>query len=207
MVREPPNPFSPQTEMLAAGQPLFRVYSNRVPSPVSFNPGFGSGGRFHFFGDPLIPVLYAAETQIAAVCETILHEVPKKGGYVEHEDYRTSVMAEIQPASELRLASFLGTGLRTLGIGAVNLTDTTSSHYPRTVKWAEAAHAAGFDGVAWMSGRENSSKAYMFFGDRVSESDLEVSPGGVSRIFASGKDFDWLVDHCAVMKIDVMPPV
>lgn len=207
MVREPPTPFKPQTEALAAGQQLFRVYSNRVPSPVSFNPGFGNGGRFHFFGDPYIPVLYAAETQIAAVCETILHEVPKVGGVVEYEDYRTSVMAEIEPVRELKLASFLGTGLRTLGIGAINLTDTTSYHYPRTVAWAEAAHAAGFDGVAWMSGRENSSKAYMFFGDRVSENDLEVRPAGVSRIFSSGADFDWLVDQCAVMNINVMPPI
>lgn len=206
LVSEPSDPFEPLELVLSAGTPLYRVFSNAVPTPLTFNDRHGYGGRFHFFGDPTVPVLYAAESQVAAVCESILHEVAKKDGVVFPKDYLDKVLAGIVPSRDLRLASFLGPGLRRLGIEARNLTATTSRHYDRTVRWAEAAHATGFEGVAYMSHRENSSRAYVFFGDKVSEDDLEIQPG-VSRIFASGADFDWLVDQCAVMNIDIEPPV
>jgi hypothetical protein len=76
-------------------------------------------------------------------------------------------------------------------------------NYPQTRIWARAAHTAGYDGIGWMSRRDNSARAYMLFGDRVQESDLEVVPGS-GLVFASGDGFNWLVNTCAPLKVDVL---
>lgn len=167
-----------------------------------FNPGWGARSRFAFFGDPVIPVLYAAQTQEAAVCETLLHSVPQRGGILRPGTYSDKVMNRLQVKRELNLASFMGRGLRALRVEARDLTDTRASRYGETVKWAEAAHAAGYDGAVWMSRRCNSDRAYIFFGDRVSETDLEID-SGFSRAFAFERDLDWLTDFCTPLHVEV----
>ncbi|AEF41965.1 RES family NAD+ phosphorylase [Hoyosella subflava] len=204
-VPEPPHQFTAQAVDLEPGTVLYRVYTNRRPSPVEFNPGRGPGGRFSFFGTPAVPVLYAAATEVAAVCETLLHSIPVTGGALLPEQYLDKVAARIRVQRPLRLASFLGTGLRALRIEASQLTDTPASEYPRTRRWAEIAHQAGFDGVAWMSKRCNSDRAYVLFGDRICPDDLAIDTG-YARVFAAGTDLDWLIDLCSGMHIDVHAP-
>ncbi|WP_378144470.1 RES family NAD+ phosphorylase [Cnuibacter sp. UC19_7] len=189
--------------MIASGTALYRVHRNTREGTV-FNPGVGSRTRFAFFGDPPVPSLYAADTEIAALAETLLHDIPVTGGLLPLDSYAPYVLSLIRPRRPLRLASFLGTGLRRLRVGASDLTTTEASEYPRTVRWAEAAHAAGFDGVAYMSRQMNTSRAVALFGDRVTSSDLEVDPG-YGRAFAipsGGRD--WLIDVCAPMHVDVL---
>ncbi|WP_024793260.1 RES family NAD+ phosphorylase [Tomitella biformata] len=202
----PPEPFNPHTVTLPAGSQLVRVFNNAPGRTAAiFNPGLGPGGRFSFFGSPPVPVLYAAQTQEAAICETLLHDVPVTGGVLFPEDYENKVAARLSTTRDLRLASFLGTGLRALRIEAAQLADTTASEYPRTVGWAEAAHRCGLDGVAWMSKRCNSDRAYVLFGDRLTSTDLEIDPT-YGRIFATGADLDWLIDFCAGLHVDVLAP-
>jgi RES domain len=201
---EPPSPFKPQEIRLAAGTRIHRVYDNRFEA-TQFNPGPKGGGRFHFFGNPQVPVLYTAETQEAAVAETLLRNIPVTGGLLAYGDYKSKVMASLTIRREIRLASFLGTGLRALRVEARQLTDTAGESYPKTRKWAEAAHRAGYEGLAWMSRRNNSDRAYVFFGDRVESNDLDVVPES-GKIFALGPGQDWLIDLCGPMHIDVMPP-
>jgi hypothetical protein len=200
---DPPNPFRPREITLAAGTRMHRVYDNRYAT-LEFNPGPKGAGRFHFFGEPTVPVLYAAETEEAAVAETLLRNIPVAGGLLAYGDYKSKVMAAFTSRREIRLASFLGSGLRTLRVEARQLTDTPGESYPQTRKWAEAAHGAGYEGIAWMSRRNNSDRAYMFFGDRLTSGDFEVVPGS-GRIFALGPGQDWLIDLCSPMHIDVMP--
>ncbi|MDQ0664534.1 hypothetical protein QFZ35_003032 [Arthrobacter ulcerisalmonis] len=85
------------------------------------------------------------------------------------------------------------------------MTGTMASQYKRTVRWAEAAHDAYFDGLAWMSNRRNTDLAYVFFCDRVCAGDLMASPG-TGKIFAAGAGFDWLVDYLASLKLEVLIP-
>lgn len=198
----PPTPFTPQTFVLHAGSTLSRVHTN-VRGPQAFNPGPRGGARFSFFGEPPVPVLYAAETDEAAVAETLLREVPVAGGQLTPDDYKRTVLSRVTTGRDLRLAAFFGMGLRTLGVIATQLTDTPATNYPQTRKWAEAAHTAGFDGVAWMSKRNNSDQAYMLFGDRVQGRDLTVE-SGTARIFAVGAGRDWLADLCAPLHIEVL---
>ncbi|WP_179577397.1 RES domain-containing protein [Leifsonia psychrotolerans] len=58
------------------GHELYRVHS-RQRAGNAFNPGSGKPTRFAFFGDPTVPVLYAADTEAAAVCESLLHDLPR----------------------------------------------------------------------------------------------------------------------------------
>lgn len=201
VIPAPPSPFRPQTLSLASGTGLYRVLSNRHRAD-EFNPGFGSPTRFAFFGDPTVPVLYCAQTPEAAVCETLLHDVPVEGGHLRPRAYRDKLAVRLTPARELRLASFLGTGLRALKTEASQLTDTDPREYPSTVKWAEATHRAGFDGIAWMSKRCNSDQAYVLFGDRVIDC-LIIDPS-YGRVFAAGKDLDWLINFCAPLHVEVL---
>ena len=198
----PPSPFTAGTDTLAAGTTLCRVHSNRRTAN-QFNPGFGAPTRFAFFGTPTVPILYAAATEDAAICETLLHDVPFAGGDLRPRSYETTVASTIAPTRPLRLAALLGTGLRQLGVAASEVTETEADRYPDTVKWAETAHGAGFDGLVYMSRRCNSDRVYALFGDRVTEADLEVQ-ADYGRVFTLGADRDWLIDFCAPLRVNVL---
>ena len=201
---DPPVPFEPLVIEMPAGTVMRRLHENRFRTS-EFNPGPKGAGRFHFFGTPHIPVLYTAASEEAAVAETLLRNIPMTGGHIPHGDYENKVMAALEIQRPVRLASFLGTDLRALRVGPEQLTTTPGANYPQTRKWAQAAHAAGFDGIAWMSRQDNSDRAYMFFGDRVLETDFGVVPGS-GRLFALGSDLDWLIDFCTPLHIEVLPP-
>ena len=200
---DPPVPFEARTIEMRRMTGMYRLHDNQFRT-TEFNPGPKGPGRFHFFGTPHVPVLYTAATAAAAVAETLLRNIPATGGHISYGDYRSKVMAALEIKKDVRLASFLGTDLRALRVSPDQLTTTPGENYPQTRKWAEAAHDAGFDGIAWMSRQDNSDRAYMFFGDRVTENDFEVVPGS-GRIFAVGPDRDWLTDFCAPMHIEVLP--
>lgn len=73
----PRGDFNPLSVTLKAGQRLYRVSSNESGRlGNAFNPGTGkqSPTRFAFFGNPAVPVLYAAAGEYAAVSESILHD-------------------------------------------------------------------------------------------------------------------------------------
>ncbi|KRF07074.1 hypothetical protein ASH00_16140 [Arthrobacter sp. Soil782] len=203
MVTGPKGAFEPLSFTLTAGEQLYRVFSNRSGRPANaFNPGAGRRTRFAFFGDPKVPVLYAAQTEEAAVCETLLHDVPIDGGMLNHDDYGDKVMARLIAGRDLNLASFMGTGLRALKVEETDVTATPASSYGETVAWAEAAHAAGFDGIVWMSHRCNTDRAFVFFGDRVTDADLEIDIR-FARVFELDPDRAWLSDFCAPLHVDV----
>lgn len=112
----PPDPFAPGTTVIEAGATLYGVYTNLF-RPTECKPRFGEGGRFHFFGDPPVPVLHLADSREAALAERLLRNIP-----VEHPEplrrsaYRNEVLAGLAPARPLRPAQFFGLGLRQLGI-------------------------------------------------------------------------------------------
>lgn len=163
-VPQPPEPFHPEVEILEAGTLLLRVGS-ATRSIAAFNPGHGSPSRFAFFGEPPVPVLYAAQTERAAVAETLLHDVPLTGGTLSWDAYARVVMGRLRLVRPLRSASLRGLGLHRLGVEAREVTDTPPATYERTVAWAAAAHAHGLDGVVWTARLCNASRAVALFGD------------------------------------------
>lgn len=203
VVPDRPHPLDALAEDLPAGSRLYRVFAaSPERDATTFNPGYGSY-RYYFFGDLPVPTLYAAQTERAAVCESLLHDVPLRGGVLTPEEYRSHVAAAITPTRPLHLAAFHGLGLRRLGVEATQLTDTPAEEYPRTVAWAAQAHEAGLDGVVWMAKRCNTDRAYVLFGDRVSCDELQIAID-YARVFAAGEDLNWLIDFCGTVKVDIL---
>jgi RES domain len=200
VVKGPPSPFKPAVETLAKGHGLFRVFTN-VRSPTAFNPGGGGPTRFAFFGNPVVPILYAADTEQAAIAESLLHDIPEDGGVLPYDKYSDKVLALLNTTRDLRLAVLHGIDLRRLKVKPEDVTSTPASDYPTTVKWAEAAHGIGLDGMVWMSRLCNTAKAYVFFGDRCD--DAFTQDPSHARIFGSPADQIWLIDFCAPLHIDV----
>ncbi|MGB9306727.1 MAG: RES family NAD+ phosphorylase [Mycobacterium sp.] len=197
----PPVPFDPATATVAPGHLLYRVLS-ATRTATDFNPGFGSPTRFGFFGKPVVPVLYAADTEDAAIAETLLHDVPIEGGTLPYDQYATKVLVRLKVTRRLRVAVLHGTGLRRLKVTAADLTASPASSYGSTVRWARAAHDIGLDGLVWMSRQCNDAKAYVFFGDTCS--DAFTQDPGHARIFAGPADQIWLIDRCAPLHVDVL---
>jgi hypothetical protein len=192
----------------AAGSELHRVHGS-FPAGA-FNPGKGGPTRFAPFQSPIdpaagiIPTLYAAQTAEAAVCESLLHDVPLEGGRLSQARYRGRRESTLVLKRDVRLAMLMGHGLRRLGVAQQNLTATDGDVYDRTVLWAQVAHAAGFEGLAWMSARENTAQAYVFFGDRVAETDLAETAGGLGSFDRPSSGFRWLSAFCSLVKVEVL---
>lgn len=208
VIPPPPDPFDALEHVLPAGSILHRVHGSFPAN--AFNPGKGGPTRFAPFldaadpsGDP-VPTLYAAATLEAAVCETLLHDVPLAGGKLAAAGYRGRREATLALGRDVRLAKLMGAGLRRLHVAPQHLTATEGDVYHRTVLWAQAAHAAGFDGVVWMSARENTAEAYVLFGDRIAETDLTESADGLGSLDRPGAGFRWLADYCALVKVDLL---
>lgn len=208
LIPEPPDPFDALEHVLVAGTEVHRVHG---PLPATaFNPGRGGPTRFAPFEnatDPaagIVPTLYAAETAAAAVCETLLHDVPLAGGRLNQATYRGRRETALSLRRDVRLAMLMGPGLRRLRVAPQHLTATDGDVYKQTVLWAQAAHAAGFEGIAWMSARENTAQAYLFFGDRVSATDLAEIPGGLGSFDRTESGFRWLSAYCALVKVEVL---
>lgn len=199
--------FAPETYVLMAETELFRVTSGQARRAVTeFNPGIGSPTRFGFFMDGqqcIVPVLYAATSEIGALSESLLHDIPVEGGFLPTAQYEKHIMAKILPTRDLTLASFMGTGLRRIRAAQNEITSTGPEAYPNTVFWAKAAHETGLDGVIWISQRCNTERAVVLFGDRVAQNDLRQD-ASFARVFGSPADRDWLTDICAPLHIQVL---
>jgi hypothetical protein len=204
VVKAPPTPFDPKIETLAAGHLLCRVFT-ASRTAVEFNPGVGGPTRFGFFGQPIVPIMYAADAEEAAVAETLLHDIPVDGGLLPYDDYSRKALARLRVTRDLRLAVLYGLGLRHLKVTAEELTSSPASTYADTVRWAEAAHGIGVDGMVWMSRLCNNIKAYVFFGDRCDGTKAAFAQDPThGRIFASPADQTWLIDLCAPLHVDVL---
>lgn len=201
-VPDPPDVFRGQAESLISATTLFRVHSVKRGATL-FNPGSGAPTRFGFFGDPVVPVLYAAYSQRAAVAESIFDEIPIIGGELYPELFRGKVLTRIAPQRELRMAVFFGLGLGAMNVDAETITRAPAPEYHRTVRWAEAAHAAGFDGIVWTSPRFRRDRVVVLFGDRVAEDELLADPED-SRELGHGDGLDWLIDLSARERIEVI---
>ena len=200
---EPRDPFDPL--ITDWDRPIYRVYGNRR-RPGEVNPGLGASTRWAFFGDPPVPVLYAAESEEAAVAETILHDVAMTDGWVFPEMYLDRVMARLACSRTLRLARFGAGGLRRLHVRAAALTATEPDTYDRTVPWADAAHSiTSCDGIVWMSRHWNTSRAIVLFGDRVDEAELRLD-AGFARAFVNPYDIEWLAEFCDRIDVGFVPP-
>lgn len=204
-VPPPPVPFDPLPHTLESGSLLHRVH-HHSRAGNAFNPGVGAETRFAHFdgGAGVVPSLYAAATAEAAICESLLHEVPLTGGILPRAEYETRTLTALELQRDVRLAMLMGPGLRRLGISAQDITATNGNVYGATARWAHAAHAAGFEGLAWISSRDNTAEAYVLFGDRVHAADLRVTDLGLGTFTPGSTGFLRLDAYCSLVNVDLL---
>ncbi|WP_372698792.1 RES family NAD+ phosphorylase [Arthrobacter sp. JSM 101049] len=195
----------PRSEILPAGSGLSRVHSAMFGA-ADYNPGPTPAAvetRFAFFGTPTVPVLYAAQNDDAAIAETLLHDVPLSGGRLDEALVRRRVLSKVASSRDLHLLVLHGDGFRRLGTDPEEITRTSPRHYGETVRWAAAAHAAGFDGMVWMSRLHDSARSYVFFGTSASRDDFQTVPGS-GRAFAFDHELDWLSRRLGPLNIRIV---
>lgn len=196
-VPDPPAILDPRLVPWPADQLFFRVHRLAF-RPTQFNPGGrGVHGRFNFFHDAsgtVVPILYGADAEDAALAETVFRDV-RGGGVMLRERLAGLALARVRPLRDLQLIELHGYGLKRLSLGPHELTSTDPTEYVRTIAWAKALHAAApaADGLVWMSHQFNTRRALMLFGDRVVETDLTAGPA-LPLTFGAGLDF---VESCA----------
>lgn len=177
----PPADFKePNVEELAAGTLLQRMHLRQFAGNA-FNPCRGSPTRFapirNRNGD-CIPSLYASGTLVAAVYETIFHDVPaaatrKTVPITQITERMHSTLRLLRP---IRLASLRAPDLRKWGLEREVLLGSLPSAYHQTALWAKAIHNqfANVDGLIWTSIQCDPDNALLLLGDRVASADLEV---------------------------------
>lgn len=199
----------PLEEVLPAGAELFRVHQDRF-GPADFNPGTAPGvqpTRFAFFGDPPVPVLYAADHPMAAISETLLHDVPVTGGALSASSVRTRVLSALEVVRDLRLVALHGDGFRRIGTAADRITRTPSSAYTFTVQWAQAAHDAGYDGMVWMSRHFDTARSCVIFDPGDASPTVRAHPDpDLVRPFAFEAHLDWLTTRLAPLNVHITLP-
>lgn len=164
---------------LPAKQVLHRVHQDLYKAD-QFNPGLKGNARFSPIRDAKgdsIPTLYAAATFDAAAMESVFHDVSHAPGF-KHYDKRKlegQLHSEVKVKRELKLADLSSVPLRKLGVQRKQLIDTEKDQYPATRRWAEAIHAQYPDvqGLSWISRQDDSARAVMLFGDRISKGALQ----------------------------------
>jgi RES domain len=180
-VPDPPADLHPRLTTWPAGRTFSRIHALRYAATrFSRKPEASIHGRFHFFASAdgvVVPVLYGAENDDAAIAEVLFRNVPLRGAWREIRADRLHGLAisAVTPKRPLSLIELLGHGLRRLGLSAEELTSTDRVDYPQTVAWARHLHetARRADGLVWMSRQFNAAQALMLFGDRVHQQDLE----------------------------------
>jgi hypothetical protein len=181
VVPEPPDPSSldPLLETWTSGERLVRCHKSHFGA-TEFNPGVGLG-RFHPFADRGghgVPTIYGASTLDGAFSETLFHNVPVRGPgkAIRRSSLTAMLVSVLVPLRDLTLVQLHGHGLRRLEVSRAELIESNSEHYPQTVRWAQALHAARerIDGLVWVSRQHDTAFALVLFGDRVRRADLDV---------------------------------
>lgn len=161
-----------------AGQQLHRVHLDCYQAG-QFNPGVAGNARFspiqNEHGVP-IPTLYAGENLVCALMETIFHDVPHHPGFKSYAKSKLAhqVYSQLVLQEPLQLVDLSSIALRKLGVCRNQLIDTEKNQYPATRLWARAIHTQcpQAQGLSWISRQDDSARAFMFFGDRITNTAL-----------------------------------
>lgn len=132
-VLQDPNGFT--TVAYAPGVPLYRVYTSTWGYDEA-NPGFGDA-RFSPIDDPLtgvrLPSLYLAETEVAALLETVFHEVHHQIPRIIYErDLRGQLLAHVVTPRAVELIDLRDPALHRLSLQREQVASSAAEHYPCT---------------------------------------------------------------------------
>jgi len=210
VARKPPRSFEPLVETWSADQPLFRVHPVAHPAtelyatdrPARFRPLRTTDGE-------IVPMLYGAASEQAAIAESALHDLAPRGPrVVAFESLVPTALSCLIPQRDLQLAMLHSSGLDRLRLRNTSLIDTLPSRYPETVPWGQSlyAHPLHLDGIVWMSRRYNSIRACVLLGStrndqRVESSDLVLDPARSFPTLAFADGYELVVEACGAADV------
>jgi hypothetical protein len=191
-----------------AARNLLRCHSNRW-GPAEFYPGNASRfspflpviatGRRASRRAEFVPVLYASDTEIGALSETVFRDLPVGGTKsIARSHLRRKNLSTLIVSRDLKLADLTSHGLARLRLRRQTTIESTRKQYWRTAQLARAVHSLPdkFDGMIWVSRQHDTSKGLVLFGDRVAATDIDTDPAVPTfpLEFGHGRD---LVDEIA----------
>ena len=105
-----------------------------------------------------------------------------------------------------KIADLSSVALRKLGVQHKQLIDTEKDQYPATRRWAEAIHAQHPDiqGLSWISRQDDSARAVMLFGDRVSKGALQ-QVGSSRSLLKNEQTYAQLLNLADRIGVDIVP--
>lgn len=177
--------------LLPKGTLLHRIHQQQYRAE-QFNPGLYGNARFSPIKDGQgrpIPTLYAGITKSCAMMETIFHDVAYTPGFktVDKNKLVGQVYSTLEIFDDLQLIDLASVALRKLGITRKELIDTEKDQYPFTRQWAEKLYqqSPSAQGLVWVSRQDDTARAMMLFGDRISAKSLGQRGDSLSLIHDS----------------------
>ena len=162
------------------GTVVHRIHLTRFAS-TSFNPCLGRPTRFAPIQDlhgNCVPSLYAGSNLESVAFETLFHEVGTRGEIktVPVRSLTERTHSVIQTKRDLIFAQLFAPDLKPWQISRQSLIGTSPALYDATALWAKAIHHQfpTIDGLIWTSNQCDPERAYLFYGDRVAETDFDV---------------------------------
>ncbi|KOQ89854.1 RES family NAD+ phosphorylase [Pluralibacter gergoviae] len=195
---------------LSKGTVLHRVHHEHY-SADQFNPGVRGNARFspirNAEGDP-IPTLYAGVTKACAMMETIFHDVSFAPGLKTYDKSKLQgqVHSTLLVLEDLTLIDLASVALRKLGISRKEIIDTEKDCYPTTRQWAEKIYAQCpvTQGLTWISRQDDSARAVMLFGNRMTPQSLAQIGESLSLI-NDGATYDDVLDLAERLDVLIVP--
>lgn len=182
VVPAPPARLTPPNEFVwPAGTALHRLHDPSFDGN-GFNPCLGRRTRFapiHAPDGRCIPSLYAGSTLLAAIFETVFHDIPPNAPLktVPLRSASARSHSVLHPTRDLVLANLRAPDLKKWGLRPSDLITAPATHYAETARWAAAIHAQypGIDGLIWTSNQCDPDDAVVIYGDRVMADELAIA--------------------------------
>src|SRR4051794_33432565 len=153
----------------------------RTPPPVLYGAGDVDTA-------PIDTAPIDAAPSDAALSETVFHDLPIRGSkHLAHAQLMHRLGVALIARRDLLLIDLTSDGPRRLGLTRGELIESDSRSYPRTAAWARALHDhwQRVDGLLWASGRRDTGRALLLFGDRIKVN--ELAPGEVRLTLGAGE--------------------
>jgi hypothetical protein len=143
-----------------------------------------------------------------ALMETVFHDVPHTAGFKTFDKGKLvgQVHSSVRVEQQLQLVDLASVPLRKLGVTRKQLIDTEKDQYPATRGWAKALHGKcpQAQGLSWVSRQDDSARAVVLFGDRISGGALR--PEGESRSLLEDPDaYDTVLDLADRIGVYIVP--
>ena len=126
-----------------------------------------------------VPVLYAGRTFEVAAYESLFHAIGPSRGMMTWpaSGLKTLAHSILETRRDLAMVPLFRRNLIGWNVSDLEIIKAPARYYRQTARWAESVHRSIVEGagMVWISNREGSDRCYVFFGDRVTESDFAVS--------------------------------